>query len=188
MGATTELKKYLRGTEFRNELVQRYVRFEILSEAGLRTVVANLLCMKIQELGHPARGYTVTCEARLTDVIPDVLIWKGGHPRICIELKDTRGFNLRRAESDWQKLQDYCRQYQSVKAGVLIYVARLNIRNFPIKRSRQTLRCWPIQISLEKDTPNFKQWEAKFRKRAHYTPPERRARSTSAQLKVLEPG
>jgi hypothetical protein len=189
MGATSELKKYLHSLEFRDELISRYKCFEILSEAGLRTAVANLLCTKIRAIGQPAEGYRVTCETRLADVnvIPDVLIWKGRHPRICIELKDTRGFNRKKAEGDWQKLQDYCKQYLSVKAAYLIYVARLNIRDFTIKRSRQTLRCWPIPIELKPHIPDFKQWEAKYKQRAHYKSPERKTRSTSARPKVLLP-
>jgi hypothetical protein len=178
MGVTTNLKKYLHSEEFRDDLVRLYTQFEILSEAGLRTAVANLLCAKIRELGHPSEVYRVSCETRLANlnVIPDVLIWKGKHPRIWIELKDTRGFNRKKAEDDWQKLQKYCKQCLTVKAGYLIYVARLNGREFPIKRSRKTLRHWPIPIVLEPHISDFKDWESQYKERAHYKPTQREPR------------
>lgn len=177
MGVTSELKKYLHSVEFRDELVRRYQRFEILSEGGLRTTVANLLCAKIPTLGHPSEVYRVTCETRLrlpdVQVIPDILIWKGKHPRIWIELKDSRRFNLRKAEGDWQKLQDYCKQCLTVKAGYLIYVARRNDRDLPIKRNRQTMRYWLVPIALEPHTSGFEQWELEYKRREHYKPIQR---------------
>lgn len=177
MGVTSELKRYLHSAEFRDELVRRYQRYEILSEGGLRTTVASLLCAKIPTLGHPSEVYRVTCETRLrlpeVQVVPDILIWKGKHPRIWIELKDTGGFNRRRAENDWRKLQDYCKLCLTVKAGYLIYVARRSDRDFPIKRSRRTLRYWPVPIALEPHIPDFERWELEYRRREHYKPTQR---------------
>jgi len=180
MGVTSELKRYLHIVEFRDELVQQYTHFEILSEGGLRTAVANLLRAKIQTLGHPSEVYRVTCEARLrlpdVQIVPDVLIWKGGHPRIWIELKDSRRFNLKKAKDDWQKLQDYCKQCQTVKAGYLIFVARRNDRDFPIKRNRQTMRYRLVPIALEPHISGFERWELEYKRREHYKPTERAPR------------
>jgi hypothetical protein len=104
MGARSEIKEYLRSDRFRDKLVRQYARYEILSEGGLRTAVANLLHTKIENIGQPAEAYRVTCETRIRfsygDRIPDVLIWKGEHPRMWIELKDTRNFDQGNAESD----------------------------------------------------------------------------------------
>ena len=187
MGVTSNLKRYLHSLEFRRALVRRYQRFEILSEGGLRTTVANLLRAKIQKLGHPSDVYRVTCETRLylpdVQVIPDILVWKGKHPRIWIELKDTRGFNRWRARHDWQKLQDYCDLCPSVKAGYLIYVTRIIARGLPIKRGRETLRHWPIPIALEPHIPDFEQWELEYTHRAHYKPTQREPQPESQRLR-----
>lgn len=175
MSVTREIKEYLHSDSFRDELVRQYRRFEILSEAGLRTAVTNLLRRKVRLLGGgPEKGYRVTCETHLKDVhvVPDVLIWKGSHPRIWIELKDTGRFYRKRAEDDWQKLQDHCKRYTSVKAGYFIYVARSDITDFPIKRSRLTLRYWAIPISLKRHIQDFNQWEETFKEREHYKPPQ----------------
>ena len=77
--------------------------------------------MKIHALGSSAADYQVTCEVHLkrVNVVPDVLIWKKKHPRIWIELKDTRKFDPKKAQADWQKLQVYCKLYQTVKTGYL---------------------------------------------------------------------
>ena len=175
MSVTREIKEYLHSDSFRNELVRRYRRFEILAEAGLRTAVAHLLIEKVRLLADPTMGYCVTCEPRLKDVdvnvVPDVLIWKGDHPRIWIELKDTGRFNRKKAEKDWQKLQDYCKRYRSVKAGYFIYVARRDVRDFPIKRTRETLRYWPILITLQPHIADFEQWNEEFKKRERYKHP-----------------
>jgi hypothetical protein len=163
MGVTTDLKKYLHSDEFRDDLVRQYARFEILSEGGLRTAVANLLHAEIPTLGHSSKTYRVTCETRLrlpgAQVVPDILIWKGKHPRIWIELKNTRGFNLWRAKRDWEKLQNYCKECNTVKAGYLVYVARRGGRDFPIKRDRKTMRYWLVPIALNPHLPDFETWE-----------------------------
>lgn len=174
MGVTTDVKKYLHSSEFCKELIQRYERFEVLSEAGLRTAIANLLGAKLNAFGDRAKEYRVACEVHLKDanVVPDVLIWKSKHPRIWIELKDTRHFDPKKAEADWMKLQEYCNLYRTVKAGYLIYVARYNNGDFSIRRDRNTMRLWPIKIALEHQIPDFLRWEAQYQDRAHLEPPK----------------
>jgi hypothetical protein len=169
MGVTVELKKYLHSAKFRDELVRQYERFEILSEAGLRTAVVNLLGAKIRALGNPAKGYRVVSEPHLAGVnrIPDVLLWKNRHPRVWIELKDTRRFDLHKAEADWQKLQNFCKQCSFVKAGYLIYVAREE-GDLGIKRTSQTRRYWLIPIALSQRIPKMERWEKEYHRRAHY--------------------
>src|SRR5271166_3867489 len=122
MTVTRAIQEYLPSDEFRDALVRKNRRFEILSEGGLRTAVANLLDAKVKALGTQARGYRVTCEVHLkaTKVVPDILLWKDRHPRIWIELKFTRIFDPKKAQSDWKKLQGQRKTYGSVKAGYLI--------------------------------------------------------------------
>jgi hypothetical protein len=135
------LNKYLRSIYFKRRLARGYANYEILSEAGLREAVAQAIRSKLRKLGT-AKQYRVTCEVYLPgpNVRPDTLIWKGKRPRIWIELKDTRTFERAFAERDWQKLQEVCAKYSSVKAGYLIYVARTGKKEFVIKRTRTTLR------------------------------------------------
>lgn len=165
MGVATRLKEYLKSEEFQKDLIRGCQRFEVLSEAGLRTAIANLL----KERLDPAEDYRVSCEPRLREnVIPDVVVWKKEHPRIWIELKYTKRFDRKKAEADWAKLQKYREKYPSFWAGYLIYVARYNQGDFPIKRSRQTMRLWPIKISLKPNIKNFEQWEKEYKRRAHF--------------------
>lgn len=171
MPISTAIKNYLLGEQFEQRLVRRYERFEILSEGGLRTAVANLLCGKLRTIGGSANGYRVTCETHLpvTKVVPDILIFKGRHPHIWIELKDTGSFNRKAAEADWKKLQTFRKQYPTIHHGYFIYVARRASRQFLIKRSRKTLRFWAIPIVLENCMgSDFKEWNKKYRTFAHY--------------------
>jgi hypothetical protein len=177
VGVTTELKNYLYSSEFCKELVRRYERFEILSEGGLRTAIANLLDAKVQTLADPAaKDYRVSCEVRLkrVNVVPDILIWKGKHPRIWIELKDTKRFEAEKAKADWQKLRNYCRQYSTVRTGYLIYVARQD-GDLSVRRNRETMKYRPIKIALENhfaDSEAWKAWNKEYEQRAHYEPPQ----------------
>ena len=172
MSVTSQLKEYLRGSEFRDGLVQQYTRFEILSEGGLRTAAANLIREKLQTLGDAAMDYRVTCEVRLKEirVVPDILIWKKGHPRIWIELKDTKQFDQKRAERDWQKLQTCRKRFLTVKAGYLIYVARHGDGKIPIKRDRNTRRYWLVEIAVKPRISDFIRWDKEYSQRAHYAP------------------
>lgn len=185
MAITTALKEYMHSSDFCKELVLQYERYEILSEAGLRTAIANLLRVKLQLLGELAEDYRVACETHLKDVnvVPDILIWKKKHPRIWIELKDTRRFDPKKAEADWLKLQDFCKLYPSVKAGYLIYVARYD-GVFPIRRDRQTIRYWPIKIALEHHISDFTRWETEYSRRAHCEPPQPATKSALARPKA----
>jgi hypothetical protein len=113
----------------------------------------------------------VTCETHLpdTNVVPDILIFRNGKPRIWIELKDTASFNRKAAEADWKKLKALCPKYPTVKAGYFIYVARRASQEFPIKRTRATLRFWAIPIPLEYCMgSDFQEWNEKYKTLAHY--------------------
>jgi hypothetical protein len=146
----------------------------------LRTAVVNLLGAKIRALGNPAKGYRVVCEPHLeVNRVPDVLLWKDKHPRIWIELKDTKRFDLHKAEADWQKLQNFCKQCSFVKAGYLVYVARED-GDLGIKRTNQTRRYWLIPIALKRHILDFKRWNEEYHRRAHYKFPQPKAKSASA--------
>jgi len=164
MPTSTAIKNYLLGPHFRRRVVRRYKRFEILAEGALRNAVASLLQSKLSKIGGTAKGYRVTCETHLpdTNVVPDILIFRNGKPRIWIELKDTALFNRKAAEADWKKLKSFCPKYPTVKAGYFIYVARRASQEFPIKRTRATLRSWAIPILLEYCMgSDFQEWERK---------------------------
>jgi hypothetical protein len=168
---STTIKNYLLGEQFKQRLVRRYKRFEILAEGGLRTAVANLLCSKLRKIGGSAKRYRVTCETHLpvAKVVPDILIFGSGKPHIWIELKDTGSFNRKAAEADWKKLQAFRAKYPTIHHGYFIYVARPASQQFPIKRTRATLRFWAIPIVLEKCMgSDFKEWNKKYRTLAHY--------------------
>lgn len=170
MTTSRALKDYLLGARFQQRLVRRYKRFEILAEAGLRTVIANL---PRSLLWHDKR-YCVVCEPHLADtnVVPDILIFKNRKPRIWIELKDTGSFNRKKAAADWEKLKTFCSKYPSVKHGYFIYVARRASQEFPVKRTRDTLHFWPIPIILEECMGcDFQEWDATYRTLAHYRVP-----------------
>lgn len=171
---TMQLREYLNGDEFKQEVVERYRRFEVLSEAGLRTTVANLLQAKLTQLDAQKSGYCVSCEVHLpnTNVVPDILIWKKNDPRIWIELKDTKTFDSGKARADWEKLKTGCPKYPTIKAGYLIYVARTR-GDFDVKRDRATMRYWPVTIVLEKFIEPFDAWNREYGQRAHYKIPAR---------------
>jgi hypothetical protein len=167
------LNKYLRSIYFKRRLARGYAKYEILSEAGLREAVAQAIRSKLRKLGT-AKQYLVTCEVYLPgpNVRPDILIWKGKRPRIWIELKDTRTFERELAERDWQKLQEVCAEYSSVKAGYLIYVARTGKKEFVIKRTRKTLRFWAIPIILEDWFGcDFEKWHKEYKRRILFRQP-----------------
>lgn len=172
MGITQEFKRYFHSPEFCGALAKKYERFEILSEGGLRTAVANLLEAKLHELGPAADSYRVTCEVHLkgANVVPDILVWKGKHPRIWIELKDTRSFSSSKARMDWEKLKKHREQCKFVKSGYLIYVARKRNRGGKAdpKRDKETRRFWPIFICLADHLPEDSKWEKRYRDRSHY--------------------
>jgi hypothetical protein len=171
MTTSHALKVYLTGSKFRRQLVRKYERFEILAEGGLRTAVAHALQTELRRIRGTAERYSVACEARLGNVVPDILVWKNEEPRFWIELKDTRTFNRTSAEADWKKLQRFCPKYPTIKGGYFIYVARKHgnrVDEFPIKRSRETPRLWPISIVLEDEMRDFKAWNIKYKNRAHY--------------------
>jgi hypothetical protein len=171
MPTSSAIKDYLLGPQFEQRLVHRYKKFEILAEGALRTAVVNLLRSMLSKIGGTAKGYRVTCETHLpdTNVVPDILIFRNGKPRIWIELKDTASFNPKAAEADWKKLQALCPKYPTVKAGYFIYVARRASQKFPIKRTRATLRFWAIPIVLEDCMgSDFHEWNEKYRTLAHY--------------------
>lgn len=187
MGVTTALNVFLRSEGFRRKLIKRYERFEILSEAGLRSAVDDALRAKIRAIGTPAVGYRVSCEPRLpiSRVVPDILVWKREDPRIWIELKDTKYFDQNKAEMDWQKLRVHKDQYPTVRAWYLIYVARYSEPQFQIKRSRETLRFWPIAIALDKYISGFADWDKKYGPRAHYEGPIRRPDTPKTPVKPI---
>ena len=171
MATSSAIKDYLLGEQFKQRLVRRYERFEILAEGGLRTSVANLLRGRLRTIGGSAKKYRVTCETHLpvTNVVPDILIFKGRNPHIWIELKDTGSFNGKAAEADWKKLQTFRKEYPTIHHGYFIYVARRASQPFPIKRTRKTLRFWAIPIVLEDCMgADFKEWNKKYRTLAHY--------------------
>jgi hypothetical protein len=145
---STAIKDYLLGPQFSRRLVRRYKRFEILAEGALRSAVANLLRSKLSKIGGTAKGYRVTCETRLpdTNVVPDILIFRNGKPRIWIELKDTASFNPKAAEADWKKLQTFCPKYPTVKTGYFIYVARRASQEFPSNEPVRPFACGPSQF------------------------------------------
>ncbi len=179
MTVTRAIQVYLHSNDFRDAVADSYRRYEILSEEGLRTAVANFLDAKVKALGAQAEGYRVTCEVHLkkTKVIPDILLWKGGRPRIWIELKFTRIFDPKKARDDWQKLQTQQREYKSVKAGFLIYVSRSPGGATGIKGSNATRRFRAIEISLSDQINGFKKWYDEYRRRAHYDPEAQSRRS-----------
>ncbi len=183
MTITREINTYLRSEDFRRDLLEQYERFEILAEGALRTAVANLLRQKLTIMGPAADKYRVTCETRLqeTNIAPDVLLWKGKHPRIWIELKDTRRFEKSKAEADWAKLMKHCPHYPSIKAGYLVYVARIDGSGFAIKRDRTTLKYWPISIALDQHIKKFEKWNDQYENRAHYTAGSQKARAAAAK-------
>lgn len=171
MPTSTAIKDFLLGPQFSRRLVRRYRRFEILSEGALRTAVVNLLRSTLRKIGGTAKGYRVTCETHLpdTNVVPDILIFRNGKPRIWIELKDTASFNRKAAEADWKKLKALCPKYPTVMAGYFIYVARRASQEFPIKRTLATLRFWAIPILLEYCMgSDFQEWNEKYKTLAHY--------------------
>jgi hypothetical protein len=177
MTTSRALNTYLRSEYFKRRLAREYAAYEILSEAGLRTSVARALRSKLRKMDGTASQYRVACKTHLpeTNVVPDILIWKGKHPRIC-ELKDTGTFNEKRAQRDWHKLQEFCAKYRSIKAGYFIYVARTGKKKFQIKRTRKTLHFWAIPIILQECMPgDFEEWAQEYKRRAHYTEPERAA-------------
>jgi len=113
----------------------------------------------------------VTCETHLpvTQVVPDILIFRSGKPHIWIELKDTGSFNRKAAEADWKKLQTFSAKYPSIHHGYFIYVARRASQQFHIKRTRATLRFWAIPIVLENCMgSDFKEWNIKYGELAHH--------------------
>jgi hypothetical protein len=169
-----EIKEYLNGEDFKKQVVRSYKQHEVLAEGGLRALVVFLIQRKLRQIDGAAElNYRVAGEGSLPDhrVRPDILIWGKRDPRIWIELKDTRVFVRSSAESDWKKLQDYCPQFPSIRAGFLIYVARTRKREFPVtvKRTRKTMKLWPVPIVLEdyfKD--GFELWDAEYKRRAYY--------------------
>jgi hypothetical protein len=169
MPITMQLRAYLNSEEFKQQVVERNRRFEVLSEAGLRTTIANPLQARLTELDAQKSGYCVSCEVHLpsTNIVPDILIWRKNDPRIWIELKDTKTFDSRKARADWEKLKTSCPKYPSVKAGYLIYVARTR-GDFDVKRDRATMRYWPITIVLEEHIQPFEAWNREYGERAHY--------------------
>ncbi len=184
MTTSRALNLFLRSKTFKRQIVREYERFEVLAEGGLRTAVARLIRSKLRKLGGSAERYSVTCEARLGKVRPDILIWRGKHPRFWIELKDTGTFNKASAEADWQKLRKYLPLYSTtIKGGFLIYVARRSGKRsqFQIKRDRGTRQLWPIPIVLKDEMGDrFKAWNDTYKKRAHYQKPALRAKAASA--------
>ncbi len=169
MTTSRALHRYLRSEQFQRELVRQYERFEILAEGGLRTAVASNLRRRLKALKGTAETYRVTCETRLGNVVPDILIFKNNKPRIWIELKDTGSFKRLSAEADWGKIKHHCPNYSSIRSAYFIYVARRGSQEFTIKRTRKTLRFWAIPIVLERHIgPNFKTWETQYKKLAHY--------------------
>ena len=85
------------------------------------------------------------------------------------------------AEADWKKLQEFRQIYPSVKAGYLVYVARTGAKEFPIRRSRATLRFWPVPIVLEQHMNcDFQKWNAEYKTRAHYRSAKQLAKAASA--------
>ena len=183
MGTLRTLNLFLHGKKFRQQIVSKYQRFEILAEGGLRTAVANLLDAKLRTMSGTAKTYRVSCEQRLGNVIPDILVWKDKAPRFWIELKDTRTFNKASANADWEKLRKYLPMYASIKSGFLIYVARKRSKRglqFPIKRGRDTLRLWPIPIILQDEIGGFEEWNKEYKRREHYHKTAKAARAASA--------
>jgi hypothetical protein len=85
-------------------------------------------------------------------------------------LKDTRKFSQKNAEADWAKLKKCLEHVPSIMGGFLIYIARHDSTVPGIKRDRQTMRLWPIWIALQKDIPDFEQWNAQYRERTRYHP------------------
>lgn len=183
MTSSRALNLYLRGPHFKHQIIRGYERFEILSEGALRTAVALAIQTKLSKIRGTAERYRVTCETRLpgSNVVPDILIWKNDDPRFWVELKDTRTFNRAAAEADWMKLQTFCPKYSSIKAGYFIYVARTSAREFPIRRSRATMRFWAIPLVLQNEMRcDFKAGDAEYRRRAHYRSEQVLTKSASA--------
>jgi hypothetical protein len=152
----------------------QYERFEILSEGGLRTAVVNLLNRKIQSLGKSAVDYRVVCELYLkhSKVKPDILIWRGKHPRIWIELKDTNRYDSGNATKDWEKLERHIEKYKTIKNWYLIYVSRCGKGDLKNPRNRDTMRSWLIKIAVKPFISNFDEWNEEYKRRAHYELPK----------------
>lgn len=94
MPVTMQLRAYLNSDEFKQEVVERYRRFEVLSEAGLRTTIANLLQARLTQLDAQKSGYCVSCEVHLpnTNIVPDILIWRKNDPRNLDRAKRHKNF------------------------------------------------------------------------------------------------
>lgn len=179
---SNKLKTYLKGDLFKRQVVRAYEEYWVLCEADLRTLVVMLLKSRLRKIGGTADQYRVTVENVLDRVKPDILIWKGKHPRFWIELKDTRTFVARSAMADWDKLKEHCKNFKTINAGFLIYVARTGSADLNIKRSRETLRLWPISIKL-KDClkSDYVVWNAEYKRRAHFKPKPLKARLATAK-------
>jgi hypothetical protein len=166
-----QLKEYLTGKVFQRQVVRAYERYEVLSEGALRTLVVRLLRAKLKRIGVAAREYRVTCEDFLLAdrAKPDILLWKGRHPRFWIELKDTRVARRSAAQADWDKLAEHCPKYKTIKGGFLVYVFREGAQDSLMKRTKDTRRLWSVSIRLKdfiKD--DFEAWDAEYARRAHY--------------------
>jgi hypothetical protein len=103
-------------------------------------------------------------------VKPDILIWKGRHPRFWIELKDTGVAKRIAAQADWDKLAEHCKNYETIKGGFLIYVFRTGEQDSVMKRTKDTRTLWSVSIRLEDFlNDNFDTWDAEYVRRARYT-------------------
>jgi hypothetical protein len=172
MSVLSELHAYIRGAEFKQQLVRDYKRLEIMAEGGLRNAVCRLLRRRLRSVGGPAQQYQVIAEARLylCNVIPDVSVWKSGKPRFVIECKDTSRFDAQTADKDWEKLKNISSKYPSVKRGYLIYVARKRDEEFRLTECVGKCRMTLIKIILSDRISNFHEWEAKYLERLRYVP------------------
>lgn len=168
------VSEYLQSKGFERSLVKAYLRFEVLSEGGLRDAVSRLLRQKLLNFGPAEKlEYRVSSENFLFRSKPDITVWRMGKPSICIELKDTPYFVDNLVKSDWEKLRS-CVSACNLRAGYFIYVARRDSdkHHFGVSRTNAHRKLIPIPIILERAfesmNEDFDSWDSKYKGRVKY--------------------
>jgi hypothetical protein len=167
----------------RKELVRRYKRLEILSEADLQFVVCNSLRRFFRTASDPTL-YQVANQRYLKDMrtFPDILVLRNGKPWACIELKEKAYFHAPWITADWNKLSDDQEQL-GARRGYLIYLARKGVaKQFKksIPKRKRGLGFVAIAMSAVLKPDDYAEWSKRYREQAKIVvkkPPENRSGS-----------
>lgn len=170
-----EFNKYIR-KELKKEILDRYLHYQILSEADLQYQVCKLISSFLNKYDKEWIKYKVVNKPYLKGlgIHPDLVVFRRETPWVVIELKEGKILKSKSAKKERKRLLK-SRKAFSAKRGYLLYTTRYGdekaLKGHKGKGARFFFEI-PIVLETILTKERIVGWERDFRKWAKYSDKE----------------